>query len=64
MDVETKVSLDCAQHVGCSKLTLGSSLSSEVTNTHAAPFTIRLGRDNLATVRELDNVKNVRHRDD
>ena len=64
MDVETKVSSDCAQHVGCGKFIIGLSLSSEVGNTHAAPFTIRLGRDNLATVRELGNVKNVRHRYD
>ena len=64
MDVETKVSADCTQQIGRDQLILRSSLSGEVTNTHAAPFTIRLGRDNLATIRELGNVKNVRHRDD
>ena len=59
MNVETKVSPDCTQRIGRDKLIIGPSLSSEVTNTHAAPFTIRLGRDNLATIRELGNVKNV-----
>ena len=64
MGVETKIFPDCAQHVGCDKFIIGLNPINEVANTHAAPFTIRLGRDNLATIGELGNVKNVRHGDD
>ena len=59
MGVETKISLNCAQQIGCYKFIIGLNPIDEVANTHAAPFAIRLGRDNLATIRKLGNVKNV-----
>ena len=51
MGVKTKISSDCAQQIGCYDFIIGLNSIDEVANTHAAPFTIGLGRDNLATVR-------------
>ena len=64
MGVETKISSDCAQQIGCYDFIIGLNSIDEVANTHAAPFTIGLGRDNLATVRQLGNFENVRHGND
>ena len=59
MHVETQVALKCTPHDCCDRLILGANLSSVVTNTHAAPDTIRLSLDNLATVKELGNIEDV-----